>query len=199
MKKLLIIIVIIAIGLAIWFWFGYKEEAADSNTNESSNGNVNESAEENKFIHEDFTIIAPAGWANHQITGTLATFYNVNEQHPEGSAAANINFKTYLAVAFDTTADQTLDQINDKAISDIKSAAPSSEVVSTDEETINGLPGRINILTMTQQEVDYKVMMAIILSEEENRDYVVSGSTTVEKWSEYETEFLESIRSFELN
>lgn len=151
---------------------------------------------DNVYVHDDFTITALKGWIQNQLPSTLVSFYNADERHPDGSAALNINFKSYLAVSFETAAGQTFDEINATVTESIQSLIPTAETVSSSDETVNGLPARFTVMTMTQQEVDYEVFVAIVLDEEHDRYYSVSCNTTVEKWDEYEADFLAAARSF---
>lgn len=202
MKKPIVIINVLAVMIIIGY-IAYNQLTGDksnSNTNSvaielNSNQNTNASETEHKYIHDDFIIIPPAEWIQSQTPGTLATFYNMDEQHPNDSAAAKINFKSYTAVSFDTLVGQTLDEVNTKIIQDIQSSIPSVESVSVSDETINGLPARFNVLTMTQQEVDYQVLVVVVLDEVHDRYYIISGNTTAKKWNQYEAEFMQTARS----
>ncbi|MFA6525470.1 MAG: hypothetical protein WCT33_04370 [Patescibacteria group bacterium] len=199
------VVVIVAIAAVVYFMMnGDKESDTNTNTvvtntqiNDNTNIPATNTAVANIYVHDDFTIIPPEGWLESQIPGTLASFFNTTEQHPEGSAAAKINFKSYLAVSFDTAGiGSTLDSINSKVMQEVEIVASSSEEVSVnDEMLINDLPARFNVLDLNMQEVDYRVLIVVVLDQDHQRYYTVTGNTTAEKWGEYEDAFLQSARS----
>ncbi|MFH0853674.1 MAG: PsbP-related protein [bacterium] len=199
MKKPLIIIIIVIIVAGVGIYFatqGTKTEninQAEPATNSAGNTN-NASAQENTYIGEDFTILQPADWTQGQIPGTLVSFHNTGEVQPEGSAAKKINFQSYLAISFDLANERSLAEINDLTINQIKATIPSAEVITTNDETIDGQPAKVDILTLSQQEVDYTVFMAVI--SKDDKYYAITGNTTTDKWAEYKDMFYATARSF---
>jgi len=198
MKKSLIIIigiVIIGAGAAVYF----ATQSEDSNTPANSASQANTSAatntvSANKYVGDDFSILQPAGWSQGQIQGTLISFHNTSEVFPEGSAARKINFKSYIAVSFDMVNERSLGEINDLTMDQIKASIPSTEVITSSDETINGQPAKISVFTMSQQEVDYTVFMSVV--SKGDKYYAISGNTTTDKWTEYEDLFYQIARSF---
>ncbi len=201
MKKTLIIviitIVVIGAGVAVYF----VTQSEDTNTNALTNSAVQtntstvtntESAD--KYIGDDFTILKPANWTQAQIQGTLVSFHNTDEVHPEGSAAKKINFLSYMAVSFDMAGERSLTEINDFVTDQIKASIPSTKVSTSSDETVDGQPAKFNVFTMSQQEVDITVFLAVILKGD--KYYTVSGNTTDDKWSDYEELFYSTARSF---
>lgn len=201
MKKPLIIIVVIivVIGIGAAVYFATQSEDANTNVPVNSANQTNISAATNtastdKYVGEDFTILQPAGWAQSQISGTLVSFHNTSEAHPEGSAAKKINFQSYLAVSFDMLNERSLAEINDLTIDQIKTSIPSTEVITSSDETIDGQPAKFNVFTMNQQEVDLTVFIMVI--SKGDKYYAISGNTTTDKWTEYEDLFYQIARSF---
>jgi len=201
MKKPLIIIivaiVIIGAGIAVYFF----TQSEDTNTNAPTNSanQTNASAATNaesadRYIGDDFTILKPDGWTQSQISGTLVSFHNTNEVHPEGSAARKINFQSYMAVSFDMTNERSLVEINDLTINQIKAAIPSAEVTASSDETVDGQAAKFTVLTLNQQEVDYTIFLAVIIKGD--KYYTISGNTTTDKWTEYEDLFYQIAQSF---
>ncbi|MFA6392259.1 MAG: hypothetical protein WCW66_05970 [Patescibacteria group bacterium] len=199
------VIIIAAIVAVVYFMMnGDKETNTNkvvTNTPINNSNTVTNTATDNIYVHDAFTITPPAGWPESQIPGTLASFFNTLEQHPEGSAAANVNFKSYLAVSFDTaTIGSTLDSVNAKVMQEVETVASSLEEVSVNHQIlINDLPARFTVLDLTMQEVDYRVLIVVVLDQDNQRYYTVTGNTTAEKWGEYEAEFLKSARSLTIN
>ncbi|MBU0598639.1 photosystem II reaction center PsbP family protein [Patescibacteria group bacterium] len=207
MKKPLIIIVIaiviIGAGVAVYL----VTQSEDTNTNAPTNSAIqtntsaatNTSADTNtesadRYIGDDFTILQPADWTQSQISGTLVSFHNTSEVNPEGSAAKKINFQSYMAVSFDMVNERSLAEINDLTIDQIKASIPSAEVIASSDETINGRPAKFSVLTLSQQEVDYTVFIAV--TSKGDKYYAISGNTTTDKWTDYEDLFYQTARSF---
>jgi len=198
---IIVIIVVVIIGAGVGVYFFAQSEDTDTITNELTNSvsQANNTAATNtvssdKYVGDDFTILKPSGWIQDQIQGTLVSFHSVNEVQPEGSAARKINFKSYMAVSFDMANEQTLAEINDLTIDQIKVSISSAEVTVSSDETIDGQPAKFNVLTMNQQEVDYTVFMAVV--SKGDKYYAISGNTTTDKWAEYEDLFYQIARSF---
>ena len=208
MKKqsmvIIIAIVIIGVGVVIYFITqGTKTENANQNNNQAqlvtnSVSNTSDAAtQENTYIGDDFTLLKPADWMQSQISGTLVSFHNSNEVQPEGSAARKINFKSYMAVSFDMTNERLLPEINDFLIAQIKASFPSAELTASTDETVDGQPAKFNVFTMSQQEVDIIVLLAVIYKGD--KYYTISGNSTTDKWTEYKDMFYQTARSFIFN
>ena len=201
MKKQLIIVIIavIVIGVGVAVYFFIQSEDANTNTLANSASQTNTSASTNTksanmYSGEDFTILNPSDWTQSQVAGSLVSFHHANEVQPEGSAAKEVNFFSYMAVAFEMANERSLTEINDFVIAQIKEAVPSTEVISSSDETVDGQSAMFNVFTMTQQEVDITVFLAVILKGD--KYYTVSGNTTTDKWTEYKDLFYETARSF---
>jgi len=199
-KTLLIVIVIVVVigaAAAIYFFTQSKETtntATESSTTETNTTTSTNTVSETRYQGDDFSILNPADWTQSQISGTLVSFHNTSEVHPEGSAAKKINFQSYLAVSFDMTNERSLVETNDLTINQIKAAIPSAEVTASSDETVDGQPAKFSVFTMSQQEVDYTVFLAVILNGD--KYFIISGNTTTDKWTEYKDMFYQTARSF---
>jgi hypothetical protein len=90
--------------------------------------------------------------------------------------------------------------VNAKVMQEVETVASSLEEVSVNHQIlINDLPARFTVLDLTMQEVDYRVLIVVVLDQDNQRYYTVTGNTTAEKWGEYEAEFLKSARSLTIN
>jgi len=203
MKKpliiVIIVIVVVGVGAAVYFFTKSEDTNTNTPTNSASQTNTNTSAATNvesakRYIGDDFTILNPADWTQSQVTGSLVSFHNANEVQPEGSAAKKVNFLSYMAVSFEMANERSLTEINDFVSAQIKASVPSAEPVSSKDETVDGQPAKFNVLTMTQQEVDITVFLAVILKGD--KYYTISGNTTTDKWTEYKDLFYQTARSF---
>ncbi len=200
---LTVVVVVMAViaGFGI-YWFTRNstdtKTVNDANaTNATVNANVNaDTAADSLYVSDDFSVIQPAGWVQGQIPGTLASFQNLKESHAAGSAAAKINFKSYIAVSFDNTNGKTLDRVYQTTVDGITSSIPSAKTFAASNETVNGLPAKFAAMELNQQDVAYTVLVAVYLAD--GKYYVVSFNTTTEKWVGYKDKFYEVARSFKL-
>lgn len=195
-------VVVIAAILVVYFIMTSNKKT-NTNVGITNNSNINQSAANTNasasstYIGDGFTVDQLSGWVVGHMPGTLVSFHNNSETQPEGSAAAKINFKSYIAVSFDNTQDKTLEQINQTAIDNIKSAIPSINVFTTSDETVNGLAAKFTAMELNQQDVDYTVLMAIYLAGD--KYYSLSFNTTTEKWKNYKDSFYNVARSFKVS
>ncbi len=196
-----VVLILIGAGAAAYF----SSQSTETNTNLATanqasanlaNLNTNAAPTDSTYIHDDFTVLQPAGWVQVTLPSTLAAFQIVSEDHPLGSAAEKINFRSYSAVSFDNTQGKTLEAINLAAIDSIKSALSSANVFSSADETINSLAAKLSVLELNQQDVDYTVLLVIYLAGD--KYYTMSFNTTTEKWLEYKNMFYGIARSFKL-
>lgn len=171
-------------------------DANATNVTVDANVNTNAVAADGLYVSDDFTVIQPAGWVQGQIPGTLASFQNLKETHAAGSAAAKINFKSYIAVSFDNTNGKTLDQVYQTTVDAVTSSIPSAKTFASSNETVNGLPAKFAAMELDQQDVAYTVLIAVYMAG--GKYYVMSFNTTAEKWIEYKDKFYEVARSFKL-
>jgi len=198
MKKTLLIVIIavlvIGAGVVIYFVSQNKEDGTATNTTQTNLSLTNQAPEPERYIGNDFTIISPEDWQYATIPGALTAFQNANETHPEGSAAAKINFRTYIAVSFDNVQGRTLEEISSFLQQETLGAIPSTKFVSLTDETVDGQAAKFLEAELTQQEVDYKILLAVVLKGD--KYFIISSSTTTDKWSEYKNLFYNTARSF---
>ena len=200
MKKtiLILIILIVVVGAGLTFYF--LNQNKNSNSKETVNlpkleemTNTPESTTD-LYVGDDFTIIRPKDWIQTQIQSTLVSFQNPNEKYQEGSAASKINFKSYIAVSFDNTQGKTFEEIAKLVKQQIQAVVPSVSFGSETDEMIDGQPAKIIEADLSQQDVDFKVLMAVIMKDD--KYFTVSANTTAQKWTEYNEIFYDTFRSF---
>ncbi|MFA5052154.1 MAG: hypothetical protein WC544_03795, partial [Patescibacteria group bacterium] len=143
----LIVILVIGAGLFSYFYFFSDDgepalNAHNTNTTAAAPSNVVTSLP-STYIGDDFTLKQMSGWIQGHLTGTLVSFHPQDEQQPAGSAAAAINFQSYIAVSFDATGGKTFADVYQQTIDDITAAIPETTVFATSEEAVSGLPARL--------------------------------------------------------
>ncbi|HCM67653.1 MAG TPA: hypothetical protein DIS62_01450 [Candidatus Kerfeldbacteria bacterium] len=209
MKKPTIVLIIIVAVLIIGggaYWLGTRSNTNTNVTNQPSSNtgltvntaiqNTNATQTDSTYINDDFTVTQPSGWIQVTIPGTLVSFRNVREQHPEGSAAAKISFQSYIAISFDNIQGKTLNDINQTTLDSITSAIGSVNIFAASDETVNDQPAKFSTMEFTQQDVEYTVLLAVYDAGE--KYYTMSFNTTTEKWLTYKDKFYEIARSFKL-
>lgn len=191
MKKLLTIIIIIiaisGVGLGSYFATTIKQPLVDKKINKPAESN-------NAYIGDDFTIISPTGWIQTHLPSTLVSFQNPKEIQPKGSAAEKINFKTYIAVSFDNAQGKTLNQVTELVRQQVVAVVPSISFAPETIGTIDSQPAKFMEAGLTQQNVEFKVMVAVVLKGDTY--FTISNNTTAEKWPEYRDLFYNTADSF---
>lgn len=208
MKKLIsaviIIIAIASIGLIFYFMSKNKNDVTTNNENkippQTSNQLLsNEKSSQPKessgpYVGDDFTIVAPSKWIQTHMPSTLVSFQNSKETQPEGSAAAKINFKSYIAVSFDNAQGKTLDEVAKLVKQQTQSVVPSISFDSETNGTIDSQSAKLIEASLNQQNVDFKVLLAIVMKD--NKYFTISANTTAQKWTEYRDVFYNTANSF---
>ena len=146
------------------------------------------------FEGEQFTISIPQGWVQTQMPGTLVTITNINESHPQEPNAQKINFKSYFAVSSDNTQGRSLNQIFEEVKAGILQAISSASITGVSDETIDGMPAKFIELNLTQQDINFTVMLTIVMKGD--KYFVISFNTTTNKRQEYKNLFYQTAKSF---
>lgn len=200
-KAIIIVVIVIIVGLTAAGAYFYLQSDnnrtgnnATTNATQTNSSLTNQASEPERYIGDDFTIIPPEDWLYANIPGTLIAFQNKEEVYPEGSPAAKINFRSYIAVSFDNVQGRTLENISSFLQQETLKAIPSTKFLSLIDETVNGQPAKFLEAELTQQDVDYKVLMAIVLKGD--KYFLISSNTTAERWFEYQDLFYNTSRSF---
>ena len=204
MKNKIIILVIFAVILIILAGFYFLKQ--DKSTSDLPI-NIKDDAEKNnqtdneqlqkKLVTDDFEITLPVGW--EQTTpaiGTSAMAVNENEKLDD-PAAQKINFKSYFAISYDTLQKKSLSEY----LQNIKNTLLQtiSNVVFTNEQDIiiDNKPARAVEAELTQQGVDFKILMVVIAGQHEDV-WVISFNTTKSSWDGYKEIFSNITKSFSL-
>jgi len=189
-----VVIVILAVGVGIGYWLSYEAKAPADGQPMIDQKGAQGSQSDASFIGDDFTLIPPAGWIRTQIPSTLVSYQNSRETQPKGSAAEKINFKSYLAVSFDSTNGQSLVQIAELVKNQTKGVAPAISFASAIDGTIGGQPAKFMEADLLMQDVNFKVAIAVAMKGD--KYFIISFNTTAEKWPEYRDIFYNALNSF---
>jgi len=204
MKNKIVIIVLIFLGIAlavsISVYFTKQTPAENQKGTESGTGAGNQANAEqpqNKIITDDFSINLPSGWKQTApAIGASAMAVNANENIND-PAVQKINFKSYLAVSYDT--------LQGKSMSDylqiVKNGLSQTiqNVIFTKEQdiTINENAAYAIEAELVQQGVNFKILMIVIAGQGEDV-WVISFNTTKNSWDGYKETFYNIADSFSL-
>jgi hypothetical protein len=150
---------------------------------------------QNKIITNDFSINLPAGWQQSApAMGTSAMAVNTNEQIND-PAAQRINFKSYFAVSYDVFQGENLDDYIQIVKNQLLQAIPSTTFTKEQDMTINISSARAIEAELTQQGVNFKILIIAIAGQGEDV-WVISFNTAKSAWPEYEAIFYSIADSF---
>lgn len=190
---LLGIAVILAVSAGVYFLIQSKSDVGPAETNSPADTQQ----PQNRITTNDFSINLPAGW--QQTTpamGTSAMAVNVNEQIDD-PAAQKINFKSYFAVSYDTLQGGNLNDYIQIVKNQLLQTIPSTTFTREQDMTINGRSTHAIEAELTQQGVNFKILMVAVVGQGEDV-WVISFNTTKSVWSEYERMFYGVADSFSL-
>lgn len=181
----LIILIVVAAALT-GFYFLQK------NTNQPTGGQS-----QNKLVTDYFEINLPAGW--QQATpppGASAMAVDGNEEIND-PAAQKINFKTYVAVSYDTLQEKSLSDYLQSLKDQLKQAVPDIVFVEEHDAVINSRTARAIEADLTQQGVNFKILIVAVKGEGDDV-WIISFNTLQSSWTAYQETFSGIANSFKL-
>lgn len=195
-KKKIIIIALIIIGAILVAGSGFYFLGKDKPVEEKIPEN-NDQQSQSKIVTDDFDVVLPAGWEKIQpMMGTLAMANKADEKLND-PPAEKINFKTYFAISYDTSEVENLSEYMEMAKQQVLQNIPNAIFLNERDMTINERPAHVVESELSQQGVDFKVLMVIIAGEGDDI-WGISFNTVESKWEEYEGEFFDIVESFNL-
>lgn len=198
---LIVLGIILAVLIGIYFFRQNKpavnstESTAQENLN---NTPANETGQpQNKIVTDDFEIVLPVGWkqaAPAMGASAMAVSANENLNDP---AAQKINFRSYFAVSYDTFQGKTMNEYAQTVKDALKQAIPSVVFTKDQDMTINGKSSHGLEAELTQQGVNFKILM-VIISGKGDDVWGISFNTTKSGWDGYKETFYSIANSFSL-
>ena len=204
MKKTIVSILIIAgVALVIFisvYFTKQNKPAVDSVKNtaqENPSSQINTEQAQNKMVTDDFEIVVPDGWKQTApAMGSSAMAVKINENLND-PAAQKINFQSYFAVSYDTFQDKTMSEYVQIVKNGLQQTISGIIFTKDQDMTINGKPAHAMEAELTQQGVDFKILMIAITGEEKDV-WVMSFNTTKNSWDIYKETFYSIANSFSL-
>ncbi len=207
-NKIIICVSIIAIAvvavLAGLYFIKQNKVLTNSPENigqQASTGNQNNEAgnqqSQNKLVTDDFDIVLPVGWKKTEpAIGTSAMAINVNEQLND-PAAQKINFRSYFAVSYDTLQGKSMAEYMQTTKYALSQTVSSAVFANEQDVNINGRAVRAVEVELTQQGVNFKILIVAIRGEGDDV-WIISFNTIKSSWDGYREIFSNIVRSFNL-
>lgn len=204
-KALFFVLIVLGIVSAVLigvYFFRQNGPAVDpaENTAQNKTPAVSQGKTEqpqNKLVTDDFSIDLPAGWRQTApAMGASAMAVNADENIND-LAAQRINFQSYLAVSYDTLQGKSMSAYLQTVKSGLQQAISSVVFTKDQDMTINGRSAHAIEAELTQQGVNFKILMAVVGGQGEDV-WVISFNTTESSWDGYKEMFYSIAGSFSL-
>jgi len=201
-KNIIIIsIVLIMAGLILAEFFVFKQDKpldVNKNDNYTQEGDSLDTEQmENKLVTDNFSLNLPAGWIKTDaIEGVTAMAINSKENITDPAAKA-INFKTYIAVSEDILNGKSLKEYMQIVKDGLRETISNVIFSNENEVVINERPAYAMEANLTQQNVNFKVLMVAVQGEGDDV-WVISFNTIAGNWADYEKTFSNIANSFSL-
>jgi len=197
-NKLLITILLIVVAVVcVFYYFKQNNKLPEEGVIQQNQENISQN--KGKMVTDDFQIDIPEGWKNvpEPSMGVSAMAVNSSEG-TDDPAIELINFKSYVAVSYDTLNGRNLAGYMQDVKNGLTQLVPEKVFFGDENDTvINGMNARKLELEMIQQGADFKVL--IVAVEGNNGDvWTISFNTAKSNWDSYKEEFLSVVDSFTL-
>lgn len=206
MKNSAIIIALVISGIIsavlIGFYFVRQNEStANSPKNTAQEHPNNDQAttgrSQSKLETDDFEINLPAGWRQTApAIGASAMAVNADE-NIDDPAAERINFKSYFAVSYDMLQGKSISEYLRTVKNGLQQAISSVVFTKDQDMTINSRPAHAIEAELTQQGVDFRILMVVVKGQGDDF-WVISFNTTKGGWDVYKETFYGIANSFSL-
>jgi FtsZ-interacting cell division protein ZipA len=201
---IILIIAVIALAVVIGFYFIQKNKSSINSventllpTQSGASNPTSAEQSQNKLVTDNFEIDLPAGWRQTMpAMGTSAMAVNANEQLND-PAAQKINFRTYFAVSYDNLQEKSLSEYLQGVKNQLRQTISNAVFTQENAVTINDKAARAVEINLTQQGVNYKVLMILVAGKEDDV-WVMSFNTIEDSWDEYQETFSSIAKSFSL-
>lgn len=207
-KKTILILAISVIILAVLagIYISGRNKLVNPEENKTQDNGVTETgpqnetdnivSEKNQLVTDDFSMELPLGWSKTPDTapGVLAIAANPNENISD-AAAKNINFISYLAVSRDALQGKTMEEYLQSVKDELQTAISGAIFANEKDLTINERSARAVETEMTQQGVNFKVLIVAVKGDGDDV-WVMSYNTVKSSWDGYKEDFSNSARSF---
>jgi len=146
--------------------------------------------EENLLVKDDFSIKVPEGWRETTaLQGISAMIINVNEEITDPNVK-KINFRSYFSVSYDSLQERGMEEYVEYTKNSLSQVIPGIVFTHQEAQAIEA--------EITQQGVDFKVLIVFVKGVEEEDVWVISFNTVKGNWDGYKDLFYEIAESFKV-
>ena len=193
-----VVIVVVVLAVVVGFYLLKQnkpapEDAPAAEQNQMPNG----SETGGKLITDDFSINLPAGWIQATPPGGVSAMAVNVAETIDDPVAEEIGFKSYLAVSYDTLQGENISEYLQTVKSELQKTMPGAVFMNEQDTTINNRSARAMEMELTQQEIDFKILMVVIKGKGEDV-WVMSFNTLQSSWDENKEAFSDIAKSFSL-
>ena len=200
MKKNIIIgvvigLVVVAVGLTLWKGTGTAPEGPAA-----ENGTANQAPDtgqpQSKILTDTFSIDLLPGWVQIEpAEGATAMAVDAADEISD-PAALEIGFRSYFAVTADTLGGKGISDYTATVKSELAGLIPGVAFINELDTTVGDRFAHFFELTMTQQDIPFRVLMAVVSGRSGDDVWVLSFNTTAGMWERYREAFYAVAQSF---
>lgn len=172
-----------------------KPEGTTSGT--GTNKQIDTEQSQNKLVTDDFEVNLPAGWRQTAPAMGASVMAISVDEHINDPAAQKINFQSYFAVSYDTLQDKNMSEYLHIVKNGLRQTISGVVFTKDEDMTINGRPAHAIEAELTQQGVNFKILMVVIAGQGKDV-WVMSFNTTKSGWGGYKETFYGIANSFNL-
>ncbi|MCL5010690.1 MAG: DUF1795 domain-containing protein [Patescibacteria group bacterium] len=195
---LIILVVVLAVSISVYFIKRTPAVNQKGTKSGAEAGNqANAGQPQNKLITDDFSVNLPAGWKQTAPAigaSAMAVYADENIADPQ---VQKINFKSYFAVSYDTLQGKSMNDYLQIVKNGLLQTIPNVIFTKEQDIMIGGRPARAMEAELTQQGVNFKILMVVIAGQGEDV-WVLSFNTTKGSWDGYKEMFYNIAGSFSL-
>jgi len=197
-KILYIVIVVLVIGSGLFFFLrkGNNKLPVNPSKNIAQQTNI-EQTQNKKIVTDDFEINVPAGWEKTAPAMGSSAMAVKTDENLNDPAAQKINFKSYFAVSYDTLQDKNMSEYLQIVKNGLQQTVPGVVFTKDQDMTINNRSAHAIEAELTQQGVNFKILLTVIAGEGKDV-WVMSFNTTKNAWDGYKETFYSVADSFSL-
>lgn len=144
----------------------------------------------------DFSINIPEGWREAtSVPGTSAIVVNIGEEITD-PAAQKINFRSYFSVAYGTLDGKSKEDFIQEIKDGLRQLDSNTVITSENLGSIGGQDAHFIEAELSQQEVDFKVLIVLVQGKSGNDAWIMPFNTTKNNWDGNKKLFYQTAESF---
>ena len=188
-NKILFSVIIILVAAVGIYFLDQKKPASPGEENNQ------QTEEPQKIVTEEFSMDVVRGWRQVEPPAEFSAMAANQGEVIEDPKAQEINFKSYFALSHRDLQEQSSEEFFQEIKEGLQQSIPGIVFTLEQNEVINENPAQILEAEFNQQEVDFKVLIAVIEGDADDV-WTMSFNTLKSSWDKYRDLFYESAQSF---